>query len=102
MLGALAEGVRPVVPGDRGSGRAGRIEWWRARGVDDVPRVRRGARITEPGAGAGSSGRRGCGRAGSPGMSACAPAPTTIALAHAWLDDHRDFPPNALPAPKAA
>ncbi|HEX2298564.1 MAG TPA: transposase [Pseudonocardiaceae bacterium] len=48
VLEALPPGVRPVVIGDRGFGRAGLIAWLQARGVDYVLRLRRGALITEP------------------------------------------------------
>lgn len=48
VLDALPPGVRPIVIGDRGFGRAGLIEWLQARGVDYVLRLRRGAQITEP------------------------------------------------------
>lgn len=48
VLAALPPGVRSVVLGDRGFGRAGLLEWLQARRVDYVLRVRRGAQITEP------------------------------------------------------
>jgi hypothetical protein len=47
VLAALPAGVRPVVVGDRGFGRAELIAWLQARGVDYVLRLRRGAQITE-------------------------------------------------------
>lgn len=47
VLAALPPGVRPVVLGDRGFGRAGLLEWVQARGADYVLRVRRGAQIAE-------------------------------------------------------
>lgn len=46
VLDALPLGVRPVVIGDRGFGRAGLLEWLQARGIDYVLRLRRGALIT--------------------------------------------------------
>lgn len=46
VLAALPPGVRPVVVGDRGFGRAELIAWLQARGVAYVLRLRRGARIT--------------------------------------------------------
>lgn len=48
VLDALPLGVRPVVIGDRGFGRAGLIEWLQAHGIDYVLRLKRGALITEP------------------------------------------------------
>jgi hypothetical protein len=47
VLAALPKGVRPVVLGDRGFGRAGLLEWLAARKVDYVLRLRRGAQITD-------------------------------------------------------
>lgn len=47
VLAALPPGVRPVVLGDRGFGRAGLLAWLQAHGADYVSRIRRGAQITE-------------------------------------------------------
>jgi hypothetical protein len=47
VLRALPPGVRPVVLGDRGFGRAEFIAFLQKRDVDYVLRLRRGARITE-------------------------------------------------------
>jgi hypothetical protein len=48
VLRALPRGVRPVVLGDRGFGRAEFIAFLQKREVDYVLRLKRGARITEP------------------------------------------------------
>jgi len=48
VLAALPAGVRPVVLGDRGFGRAGLLEWLATRKDDYVLRLRRGAQIAEP------------------------------------------------------
>src|SRR6266540_2692726 len=78
---------RPVVVGDRGFGRAERIAWPRARRVDDVLRLRRGAQITPADgppwktARPGSSGPRGWRAAGPAGHRASATGRTTTGRA---------------------
>jgi hypothetical protein len=47
VLAALPSSTRPVVIGDRGFGRASLIEWLKARRVDYVLRLKRGALISE-------------------------------------------------------
>ncbi len=47
VFAALPRTVQPIVIGDRGFGRAELIAWLQRKGVDDVLRGRRGARITE-------------------------------------------------------